>query len=58
MKKFNIPAARVVRHYDISGKICPGIEGWNNATLYDNEGKALKVKNNSKKWEEFKKKLI
>lgn len=58
MKKFNIPAARVVRHYDISGKICPGIEGWNNATLYDNEGKALKVKNNSRKWEEFKKKLI
>lgn len=58
MKKFNIPANRVVRHYDISGKICPGIEGWNNATLYDNEGKALKIKNNSKKWEEFKKKLI
>lgn len=58
MKKFNIPIERVVRHYDISGKICPGIIGWNNATLYDNEGKALKTKNNSKKWEEFKKKLI
>lgn len=58
MKKFNIPIERVVRHYDISGKICPGIVGWNNYTLQDKDGKSLKVKNNSKKWEEFKKKLI
>lgn len=58
MKRFNIPVERVVRHYDISGKICPGIVGWNNHTLYDKNGNALKTKNNSRKWEEFKKKLI
>ena len=58
MKKFDIPIDRVVRHYDISGKICPGIIGWNNYTLYDKNGNPLKEKNNSKKWEEFKKKLI
>lgn len=29
MGKYNIPVERVVRHYDISGKICPGIIGWN-----------------------------
>jgi N-acetylmuramoyl-L-alanine amidase CwlA len=23
------PNARVVRHYDVSGKICPGVPGWN-----------------------------
>lgn len=29
MKKYNIPLENVVRHYDISGKYCPGIIGWN-----------------------------
>ena len=29
MKKHNIPIENVVRHYDISGKICPGVIGWN-----------------------------
>ena len=29
MKKHNIPIENVVRHYDISGKYCPGIIGWN-----------------------------
>ena len=29
MKMYNIPAERVVRHFDISGKWCPGIIGWN-----------------------------
>lgn len=46
MKKFNIPLERVVRHYDISGKVCPGVVGWNNAS-----------KNNSKEWEKFKERL-
>lgn len=58
MKKFNIDVDHVVRHYDISGKICPGIVGWNNYELYDKDGKKTGKKNNSKKWEEFKKKLI
>ena len=46
MKKFNIPLERVVRHYDISGKVCPGVIGWNNAS-----------KNNSKQWLAFKERL-
>ena len=46
MRKFNIPIERVVRHYDISGKVCPGVIGWNNAS-----------KNNSKQWLAFKERL-
>lgn len=58
MKKFNIPVERVVRHYDISGKLCPGIIGWNDGQLYDTNGKPLVGKrNNSNKWKEFKDKL-
>ena len=58
MKKFNIPIERVVRHYDISGKVCPGIIGWNNAGLYDMRGNKISGTNNSDKWIEFKKRLI
>ena len=29
MAEYNIPAERVVRHYDVTGKPCPGIIGWN-----------------------------
>ena len=29
MKRYGIPIENVVRHYDISGKYCPGIIGWN-----------------------------
>lgn len=58
MKKYNIPIERVVRHYDISGKLCPGITGWNNETVYDINGKATKDKSTSVKWEEFKKRLM
>lgn len=58
MKKFNIPIENVVRHYDISGKLCPGIIGWNNETIYDLNGKATKEKSTSDKWLEFKKRLI
>ena len=58
MKKFNIPVERVIRHYDISGKLCPGIIGWNDGQLYDTNGKPLIGKrNNSNKWKEFKDKL-
>ncbi len=28
MKKYNIPASRVVRHYDVCSKQCPGWTGW------------------------------
>jgi N-acetyl-anhydromuramyl-L-alanine amidase AmpD len=57
MKKFNVPLDRVVRHYDISGKVCPGIHGWNNAGLYNTKGEKIAGTNNSKKWEEFKERL-
>lgn len=58
MKKYNIPLERVVRHYDISGKLCPGIVGWNNDVLYNSVGKQLlNQKNNSNTWLEFKKRL-
>lgn len=55
IKKYNIP---VVRHYDITGKNCPGIIGWNDAFITDvNTGKRTGEKNNSNKWLEFKEKL-
>ena len=58
MKIYNIPLENVVRHYDISGKLCPGIIGWNKETLYDVEtGKPLSTKNTEDKWIEFKNKL-
>ena len=29
MKQYGVDAEHVVRHYDVSGKLCPGIVGWN-----------------------------
>lgn len=29
MKEFNIPINRVIRHFDVTGKICPGVRGYN-----------------------------
>jgi len=37
MRKYNIPLENVVRHYDISGKFCPGIIGWNTNSGSDAE---------------------
>ena len=54
MKKFNIPIERVVRHYDISGKLCPGVIGWNDEVIYTDDGKPTNKRNNSSKWIEFK----
>lgn len=58
MRKFNIPIERVVRHYDISGKICPGVVGWNNYVLFDKDGKRIGKQNDSTEWEKFKKRLV
>lgn len=58
MRKFNIPIENVVRHYDISGKLCPGIVGWNDGRLYTMDGKATSHYNNSEKWLAFKKRLV
>lgn len=45
MKEYGIPADRVVRHYDISAKLCPGVIGWN------------KDSGDDSKWVEFKSKI-
>lgn len=58
MQRFNIPIERVVRHYDISGKLCPGVVGWNDGLLYTMDGRATSLKNNSDKWLNFKKRLL
>lgn len=29
MDLYNIPADHVIRHYDVNGKCCPGVIGWN-----------------------------
>ena len=58
MKRYNIPINNVIRHYDVSGKLCPGIVGWNNETIYDvTTGKATKEKSNSSAWLKFKDKI-
>ncbi len=43
MLEYNIPADRVIRHYDVTGKLCPGIIGWNADS------------GSETKWEKFKK---
>lgn len=45
MQQFHIDANHVVRHYDISAKLCPGIIGWN------------KDSGDDSKWIEFKKRI-
>lgn len=57
MKEYNIPIDRVIRHYDVNGKPCPGIPGWNDAPIVNTNGNATNQKNNSSKWQEFKKRL-
>lgn len=57
MRKFNIPIERVIRHYDVSGKICPSVLGWNDATIYTKNGKRTAEKSNSSEWEKFKNRL-
>lgn len=55
MKKFNIPIDRVVRHYDVSGKVCPGVVGWNDEIIYTIAGKQTSERSDSTAWEQFKK---
>ena len=53
MKKYNIPKNRVVRHFDVNSKNCPGIVGWNTGSLYDDNGKKI-GQNNESEWLKFK----
>ena len=57
MQKYGIPISRVVRHYDITGKLCQGIVGWNEYYVMSNDGKAKIRKNNSEQWQAFKAQL-
>lgn len=57
IKKYNIPLSNVVRHYDISGKHCPGIIGWNEEQIYNSDGTKTSKYSTSEKWLEFKNKL-
>lgn len=41
MDKYNVPASRVVRHYDVCSKRCPGWKGW--------------IPSDESKWKQFKK---
>lgn len=43
MKKYDIPASHVYRHFDVTGKSCPGWAGW--------------IGKDDSKWKAFKKKL-
>lgn len=53
MKKYNIPKSNVVRHYDVSGKLCPGILGWNDAPIYTDDGRKEGSMNSSTSWKDF-----
>lgn len=58
IKKYNIPLENVVRHYDITGKVCPGIIGWNEEPICDIlTGKATTKRSDNSKWIEFKNRL-
>lgn len=46
MQKYNIPAANVIRHWDVCRKPCPGIHGWNTYNGSTEE-----------KWLDFKKRI-
>lgn len=57
MQEYNIPVQNVVRHYDVSGKLCPGIVGWNQAKIYNNLGRATTRQSDDHVWQSFKKSL-
>lgn len=52
LDRYHLPKYRVIRHYDVSGKLCPGIIGWNDGQIYTDNGKP-KGKNNSDSWNKF-----
>ena len=57
MQQYGIPIGRVVRHYDITGKLCPALVGWNDHYVMNNNGTMKKHKNNSEQWLAFKARL-
>ena len=60
MREYRIPLENVVRHYDITGKLCPGIPGWNDEPLYTFNGTKYvrsSERNHSDAWQAFKSRL-
>ena len=44
MQTYGIDADHVIRHYDVSGKLCPGIIGWNEDSKDVSKWKAFKAR--------------
>lgn len=42
MKTYNIPPSNVIRHFDVTGKSCPGVPGWNSYTKDESRWKDFK----------------
>jgi N-acetylmuramoyl-L-alanine amidase CwlA len=58
IRKYNIPFKNVIRHYDASRKLCPGILGWNPGFVYDKKTGARTAKHSGEeKWVDFKNRL-
>ena len=57
MQQYGIPIGRVVRHYDITGKLCPALVGWNDGYVMSSDGKKKIRNNNSEQWKAFKARL-
>ena len=51
MKKYGIPASRVVRHWDVCSKVCPGWSGWGangkDASIWNQFKKDIQSSSNS-----------
>ena len=57
--KYNISINNVIRHYDATHKLCPGIIGWNPGPIYDSKtAEKTKVFSNEDEWYNFKKQLV
>lgn len=57
MKKYHVPLQNVVRHFDVSGKLCPGVIGWNSGRIYTTAGEATSQRSTSSEWDKFKQRL-
>lgn len=58
MKKYGIPIERVIRHWDVSGKCCPGVPGWTKSQLYDAHGNKTGKYSDESEWIKFKNRLL
>jgi len=54
MAKYRIPISNVKRHFDMTGKLCPGVPGWNTGVLYTTDGQKTNQRNNDAEWKKFK----